>query len=40
MTQTVIPLFPAATRPDGVVNSCVYAGGRRVADIGIEEAGE
>jgi magnesium transporter len=39
MTQAVLSPFRATTRA-GVVNSSVYAGGRRVASIGIEEAGQ
>jgi magnesium transporter len=37
LTKTEIP---ASGREFGVVNSAVYAGGRKIADVPIEEAGE
>jgi hypothetical protein len=39
LTKAEMPLA-ASGRELGVVNSVVYAGGRKVADVAIEEAGE
>ena len=37
---TKAEMVPASSHELGVVNSTVYAGGRKVADVAIEEAGE
>src|SRR5262249_12638577 len=39
LTKAEMPV-PASGHEPGVVNSTVYAGGRKVADVAIEEAGE
>jgi magnesium transporter len=40
MAQAAVSSFPVPTRRPGVVAAGVYCGGRRVANIAIEEAGE
>ena len=39
LTKAEMPV-PTSGHEPGVVNSTVYAGGRKVADVAIEEAGE
>jgi magnesium transporter len=39
LTKAEIPVAPSDHEP-GVINSAVYAGGRKVADVAIEEAGD
>jgi hypothetical protein len=39
LTKAEMPV-PASGHEPGVVNSTVYAGGRKVAEVAIEEAGE
>ena len=39
LTKAEMPV-PASGHEPGVVNSTVYAGGQKVADVAIEEAGE